>query len=276
MPTVADLLLAADMAWPLDDYTRLPKGVRVVLGYVGGETPHVWTAGEIAKAEAAIGMWWPIWTAPNPNARLDATQGRHDGLQMVAALRSLEANTNVPVFYDVEQSTYAASPSGARSAWQAWQQVMRAAGHPHAYPYLPWSAGYGWAANWANTRPYSLPAGLIGWQYEGNVNGRGYDLSVFDAALIGDTMEAVDVWTVPIKSPTNGKDYQAKSYLIAADEVARRNSADIAALTAKVDALAAAVHQLAGKITPGTTGGLTARQVAAGLGAALTAGAPQA
>lgn len=273
---MGDLILAADMAYPLDDYARLPKGVRVVLGYVGGETPHVWTAGEVRAAEAAVGAWWPIWTAPNPNARLDATQGRHDGLQMVAALRTLGIPAGVPVFYDIEQSTYAASRSGAKAAWQAWQQVMHDAGHPHAYPYLPWSAGYGWAANWTNTRTDSLPTNLIGWQYEGNVNGRGYDLSIFDAVLIGDTMEAADVWAVPFTSPTNGKQYTAAQFLVGGDVAAREDGGKLDDLAAKVDQLTAAVHELAGKITPGTAGGLTARQVAAGLGAALTAGAPQA
>jgi hypothetical protein len=153
---------------------------------------------------------------------------------------------------------------------------MRAAGHPHAYPYLPWSASYGWAANWTGTRPDALPAGLIGWQYEGNTGGRGYDLSVFDAALIGDTMEAADVWNVRFQKDGQGENYRAISWLIGADQAARQAVADVATLTEKVDALTAAVHTLAGKVTPGATGGLTARQVAEGLGAALTAGAPKA
>ena len=273
---MADLLLAADMAYPLDDYARLPKDVRVVLGYVGGETPHVWTAGEVRAAEAAVGTWWPIWTAPNPNARLDATQGRRDAAGMVAALRTLGISAGVPVFYDIEQSSYAASPSGARSAWQGWRLTMQSAGWKQAFPYVPWSAEYGWAANWTNTRPDSLPAGLIGWQYEGNTDSRGYDLSVFDAALIGDTMEAADVWDVPIKSPTNGETYTAEKYLIGADVAARQAAADVAHLVdavAKLQTQVAALAKAVGEVKPG---GLTARQVAAGLGAALTAGAPRA
>jgi len=77
---MADLLLAADMAYPLDDYARLPKDVRVVLGYVGGETPHVWTAGEVRAAEAAVGTWWPIWTAPNPLRNKDTPDRGGRGL----------------------------------------------------------------------------------------------------------------------------------------------------------------------------------------------------
>jgi hypothetical protein len=270
---VSDLVLAADMSTPLADYGVLPAGCAVVCGYVGGWTPRDWTRADVAALERTGRAWWPIWTAPNPNVRLDATQGRHDGNLMVAGMRALGVLDGRPAFYDIEQSTYAASPAGARAAWRAWQDVLHGAGVRHAYPYLPLAAGYGWQANWTHVRPDTLPAGVIGVQYTGSAADRPYDLSVFDRTLLGDTMQAADVWDVLFTSPTNGKAYKASSYLIAADDVARQNAATLKQLTADVAALTKQVQALTAAVGKGGVSGPSPAAIAAGLGKALTAGA---
>lgn len=172
-----DLYLAADAAYPFD-YSRLPRRVKIFLGYVGSElgTPHVWSQAEIDRVRAAGRVWVPIWT---PAADVLTEQlGRQAANEMIAALAGYHGLTGCPVFLDIEQHVYAADPAGAKDAWQAWQQVMHGHGHSQAWPYLPGYVGYGWAANWTGTRPKSLPAGLIGWQYQGHVDGDRYDLSV--------------------------------------------------------------------------------------------------
>lgn len=271
-----DLVLVADMSTPLADYGVLPAGCAVVCGYVGGWTPRDWTRADVAAVERTGRAWWPIWTAPNPNARLDAAQGRHDGRLMVAGMRALGVLDGRPAFYDIEQSTYAVSPAGARAAWEAWQATLHAAGVQHAYPYLPLAAGYGWQANWTGARPDRLPAGVIGVQYTGSAADRPYDLSVFDPALMGDTMQPVDVWDVMFTSPSNGKPYKASSYLIAADTVSRDNAATLAQLTASVAALTKQVQALTAAVHDGGGAGPSPAVIAAGLGRALTAGADKA
>lgn len=182
--TTNNLVEGADMAYPPQSYATLPSTVRVILGYVGGQTPHAWTWGEIAAAEASGRQWWPIWTAPNPKAVLSAATGEQDGLRMVTALHDRGIMPDRPVFLDIEQSTYEASPSGAARHWERWQTIMRRAEYLHAYPYVPWSAQTGWVAKWQSGTPHALPTGVIGWQFAGNAGGGKYDLSEFAASLL--------------------------------------------------------------------------------------------
>lgn len=205
---MTDLVLAADMSEPLPDYGILPAGVVVVLGYAGGATPHAWTAAEVAAVRRSGRAWWPIWTAANPNARLTSGQGHWDALAMVAELARLDIPTATPCFYDIEQSTYAASPTGAAAAWSMWQQTMAAYGHRRAWPYLPASANYGWQAHWTGVRPASIPAGVVGIQYEGASAHPGYDLSLFDLDRLGvvTVSSPADIWAYPIDLGAKAKD----------------------------------------------------------------------
>lgn len=182
---MSDLIDVADMAYPLADYRVLLGKATVVAGYLGGDTPHTWTPAEVATVRGAGLVWWGIWTAPSRGQRLTGAQGAADGAHTVAALRSIAYSAALPVFYDIERGSYDASPGGAGAAWRAWQNSLATAGYRHAWPYLPASAAYGWAANWTGTRPGSVPHGTVGVQYARNTEGGTYDLSVFSRTALG-------------------------------------------------------------------------------------------
>ncbi len=181
---MTDLTLVADAAYPFD-YSILPPGVEAVAGYIGGDTPHAWTTAEIRTVEATGRQWWPIWTAPNPRVALSAEQGGADGSATVRGLKALGIPKARPVFYDIERSTFDASPSGAVAARIAWRNVVRGAGWLNAFAYWPLEQGSDWAPNWTYQRPTSLPEGIVGLQFQGPAVDTRYDLSVFRASLLG-------------------------------------------------------------------------------------------
>lgn len=174
---MSKLILAADCAYPFD-YSRLPRRVKVIMGYVGSPTgtPNVWTQSEVDTARASGRAWVPIWTPADP--RLDGQLGHQAANQMIAALAGYQGLEGCPVFLDIEHSVYVADQAGADAAVAAWTGDMHRAGHHQAWPYVPWVAGYGWVANWTGTRPRTLPEAFIGWQYAGGLDGDRYDLSV--------------------------------------------------------------------------------------------------
>jgi len=181
---VSELIRVADGAYPHPPYTFLPDDVMVWAGYLGGHTPHPWTAADIADARRLVGAWWGIWTAPDRRA-ITATDGVQDAAGTVARLVELSYPRADPVFYDVEYATWQADPAGARAAITAWKRGLAAAGYRNAYAYVPLSAGFDWIAHWTGARPTSLPAGVIGIQYDHGLFNDAYDISVFDASLLG-------------------------------------------------------------------------------------------
>lgn len=180
---MADLIDAADCAYPPPAHLGWPATVRVVCGYLGGDTPHVWTPQEVAAVTVTGRLWCGIWTAPSRGQHLVAATGTADGAGAAQQLAALRIDPALPVFYDIEQGTYAASPSGALAALAAFKAILAGHGYRHVYGYLPWSAQRDWVANWTGARPTSLPAGTVGWQWSGSVAGIPYDRSVFDPAL---------------------------------------------------------------------------------------------
>jgi hypothetical protein len=263
------LVLAADMSDPAGIDAAKAAKVRVILGYVGGVTPHAWSRAEVQRAVDAVGAWWPIWTAPNPSARLTASQGAMDGAAMVAGMRKLGVGTGVPCFYDIERSTYDADSVGARAAWQAWQAQLDAAGWSAAWPYVPTAAGYGWLANWTGHRPTDLPAGVVGVQFEGASEHSGYDLSVFDLTRIEDAIMptagqvAAAVWGTTWPDG-QGKPVPASVWLRNADIYAGR-----AWLQTSTVALTAVVKSALASLPTGADPDATAAAVVAALGKAL-------
>jgi hypothetical protein len=178
------LVLVADCAYPFD-YSLLPAGVYAIAGYVGGDTPHVWSLAEIAAVTVTGRKWWAIWTAPSsPGETLSAAQGGIDGAGMVLALKARDYPPTLPVFYDVEYGNWANDPAGARAGITAWKNTMRAAGYPHAFAYVPDIADFDWVAYWDNMRPPFLPDGWVGQQYAGNALGGRVDWNVFDLELL--------------------------------------------------------------------------------------------
>lgn len=179
------LVVGIDAAYP-PAVTIIPASARVVLGYAGDvtTTPHVWTRAEVDAVRATGRAWWPIWTMPE--RALTASDGEWAAAGMTAALPGYAFPVGCPVFLDIESAAWYASPAGARAAVTAWQQGMAAAGWPRAYPYLPAPAGYGWLADWTGIPPATLPAGVVGVQYDHALAGDAYDISVFDPSLLSD------------------------------------------------------------------------------------------
>lgn len=178
----SDLIDVADAAYPFD-YSRLPSSVRVVLGYVGesGCTPHVWSTQDVAGVRQAGLAWGPIVVPPQ--RALVAGDGIRAAQAMAHALPQYSYPRGGPVFIDIEHSSYVASPSGAADAVAAWRKGMAAAGYPLAVAYWPQASDYTWLPRWGGGRPSKLPAGCVGWQYQGGTDGDRYDLSVFAPSI---------------------------------------------------------------------------------------------
>jgi hypothetical protein len=229
-----------------------------MMGYVGGNTPHIWTAAEIAVFTDRGYDWWPIWTLPE--RALTVVDGTQAGLGMRDELARRRYPTNRPVFLDCEHSAWAANPAGARAAIAQWKALMRLKGWANAHAYVPLDAGFDWIAWWTNVRPDVLPAGVIGQQYGGSGISSAYDLSVFDPKITGES-DMSDAQYAALMAKLE----ELRQYLIQvmgepthpqSDSIrnARRDITDkSAAILTAVNGVSAAVANLAAH--PGTGGG---------------------
>lgn len=78
----------------------VPKGSQIVAGYIGGNTPHVWTAKEWASFGKMRKL--PIFV------RDQRGNGEEDGLEAVAQLARLNVPKGTTVAYDLETLVYGA------------------------------------------------------------------------------------------------------------------------------------------------------------------------
>lgn len=195
------LVLAADASTP-PTYSKLPRGVKVVLGYVGlpGCTPHIWTHAEAQTARRHGYTWCPIVTVPESG--LSAADGREAAAHAATVLPGYRHPSGLPVFLDVEQHALDDDLAGARACVSEWTARMHAAGYLRAYAYCDPAAGGAWLPDWTGERPKSLPSRLVGWQYEGPERHPEYDLSVFRADLFTGTHPA----PAPAKAKTERPD----------------------------------------------------------------------
>lgn len=194
------LVHVADAAYP-PALATLPADLFAIAGYVGGDTPHIWSADERQTYIDHGLQWWAIWTMPERRLSVFDAEQAADG--MLAALRSMAYPSHLPVLLDVEQSAWSASPLAAADAIRAWKAGMNDGGYPHAFAYVPWAAQFDWVAYWTNVRPTTLPPGVIGWQYGGDVTG-GIDLSVFDLEAMNMSVQS-DVEAVLNKGTAPGQ-----------------------------------------------------------------------
>jgi hypothetical protein len=256
------LVVAADAAYPFD-LDLLPAGCDVVLGYLGGATPHVWTPDEVKHVTDTGRTWCAIWTAPNPSVRLTVVDAARDVQDFRAALIAHGYSRNLPVFWDVEYSTWQATGANFPTVADAWRAGMHNGGYPRAYIYAPWAAGTEWGAQWVNYRPMSLPAGRVGWQYANALAGDSFDLSVFDSTIFGVDMPAqVNDPGIQAVLTALGAVYGDPAHPFSLENLKSGENTiitQIKALSDAVTALTATVGQLAAKVN---AGGLTGQPAA--------------
>lgn len=187
---MTQLVRVADAGYPFD-LSKLPADVHAVAGYVYGDTPHIWSLTEVQAVRATGREWWPIYTAPSTGQILSAVGGSAAGQIMCRKLVPYGVDSNTPVFLDIENGTWNASPSGAMAYLNSWKSVMSLNGYQNHYGYVPWSAQTDWVANWTGQSPSALPPNVFGWQYiSDKMLGLPFDLSIFDLDMLrgGDNM----------------------------------------------------------------------------------------
>jgi hypothetical protein len=123
-----------------------PPRWHVAAGYIGGDTPHVWTPAEWARQPAPELL--PIWTASN---RADTGEAAlDDAALIVRALGELGVPRGCSVVVDTETVLY-------RTYLEVLDFELTGAGHPlinyGSYSFVirnPVTAGGRWAADWTD------------------------------------------------------------------------------------------------------------------------------
>jgi hypothetical protein len=165
--------------------------------YIGGDTPHVATASEIASQSARWRL--PIYTCDNPGSR----NPTNDANSAVAWLRSHSVPLGCTLALDYELAVDA-------SYLNAFDSVVVAAGYKTmVYGSLSYvtqnprpSGGY-WTADW--TAAPHLNSGAMATQYISDVQlNKSYDLSVVsDSLVLWDTQGVTLNWTDVISGPND-------------------------------------------------------------------------
>lgn len=162
-----------------------PPWASVVCGYVGGHTLHAWSLAEVNAVRQTGRKWWGIWTARNHepgNPPLTAQDGITDAAGMLARLPALNYTDKLqPLFYDIEPGIFDLDPIGARAAITAFKTGISKAGWLHVYSYTVKRQGGDWIADPTGVKPTSIPPGVIGVQYGGDVS---FDYDVFSDSLL--------------------------------------------------------------------------------------------
>jgi hypothetical protein len=244
---------AVDTALAHETY---PSWAKVVCGYAGGHTYHVWTLSEVEAVRKSGRQWWAIWTALNKTGTLNATLGRQDALNMMARLPYYGYTKNFPVFYDIEPAIFDRDPVGARAAIAAWKLYMHNAGYLKAYVYTVARQGGDWVAAWTNVRPSSIPSGKIGVQYGGDKGGFDYNVfaeSISPTSTPEDDVSAQEVWDFGIENTLvpDGLSEPAKTRLLKAQAYANQANQNAAAALAKATSLESLLQQLVTSVGTG-------------------------
>jgi hypothetical protein len=157
-------------------------GFDVAGGYLGGNTPHVWTRQQWDDQPA---RWRaPLWT---PWPTVDPVQ---QGLNVAAALHDLGAPAGCIVFLDMEGTVNAALVNAIAAEVNKGGYIVGVYGSESAVFGNPPRSGY-WVALWDGIAANYEHPHAIGKQYRGNVSDKSgvtVDLSAWsDAAPLWDT-----------------------------------------------------------------------------------------
>ena len=129
-----------DAAWP----PAPPPATDGVCGYIGGDTPHVWTAGDWRSQTARYRL--PIWVRSNPQA----VNPTADAAACAAALRAIGAPKDTLVALDSETAIDA-----------GWTQLFVDVLNVESWPVIDYGSqstvfgndnpdGYYWGADWTS------------------------------------------------------------------------------------------------------------------------------
>ena len=146
-----------------------PGGYRAVAGYIGGDTPHVWTDAEWKRFHALRKL--PIWVRSDPTA-VDA---KTDAFAALEGLYALRVPRGITVALDLETAVDGAYVN-------VFHSVMRWAGF-YVWVYGSASTVFGnpaadgyWVADYAGKGPFMYDHQMVkGTQY---ANGSHYDSSL--------------------------------------------------------------------------------------------------
>lgn len=172
-----------------------PPAWPVVAGYLGGNTPHVWSASEWAHQPARYRL--PIWVRNNPGA-VDAAR---DAAAAVSAAGRLAVPRGATIALDYETAVSA-------DYVRAFDKVLSAAGYgvilygsAATVRHNPSPSRGFWVAHWTGSPHQETGAGAT--QYD---SGSSYDSSVVDAAKVPlwDTHPAPPASTAPHQLPATG------------------------------------------------------------------------
>jgi hypothetical protein len=155
-----------------------PAGWQVVAGYLGGDTPHVWSPAEWASQPARYRLG--IWTRDDPAGYDAAAEAR----AALAAWQALGAPAGSTIALDFEAAVdgayvqlFDATLVGAGYRLLLYGQQSTVLANPQP------SAGY-WVADWTGTAPTSLPSNYGALQYA--------SYNDYDASVVADTLPLWD------------------------------------------------------------------------------------
>lgn len=154
-----------------DPGTTVITGVDAIAFYLGGWTPHVWTATQI-KAQT-VGLMLPIWVY-DPS-RAGSANGTSDGNSAVAALKAAGVPAGVRVVVDMEavvDQPYVTAFRNVIAAAGYWTTVYGSASTLFGnYAQAQGPGGGWWVADWTESPFMYSHAGVWATQYHNGGTG---------------------------------------------------------------------------------------------------------
>ncbi len=171
--------LMYDAAYPPADPPNWPA----VAGYIGGDTPHVWTDAEWAAQPAQYRL--PIFVHTGAD---DAAAGTADGKQMVTWLQAHMVPAGSSVVIDTETASYTAYLNAMDATITSAGYRLVNYGSLDDILKNPLTSGGRWTADWTGVQHVDDVAGVVATQWaDATQLGTGYD-----ASLCEDDMELWD------------------------------------------------------------------------------------
>lgn len=164
-----------------------PPTTDAVAFYIGGDTPHVWTAAEIARQRARYRL--PIYVRSNPTTALAPS----DAAKTIAWLRANKAPHGCAVALDLETAVHATYVKTYDQLVHAAGWVVLAYGSLGTIFQNPRTSGGYWAANPTGIAHMVRGADATQWAFDTQI-GRAWDLS--------DVADTVPLWDTHAPQPS--------------------------------------------------------------------------